>query len=1050
MRAYRRFTECWPDLEDWFAAPLPVRLGFAGPGLNAAGRGPGHQAAGYLVYLSLVRGIALDYEFLLGRRFARPFHPSAGGRGLGVSLDLLERHRDRMVELGYPRERAWHTLHWGFGRLVLHRADPDLNAVTSADLLELGAAVRAFGARDDFTELRQLMFGNDPGRVAPTMALGCVRGQLARLHAVHVLLFNTGQVSQPPLPGTQHAASWADELMPGPGAAAVRLTAERYLRLRLDAGLDRPQTVRLARAALRRFTGWLTSQHPEITSFAGVTRTVIEEYLQWLPGQISARTGTPLRVSTVKHEINNIAAFFRDTAIWGWSDVPGHPLLTGRDAPRTPESLPRFLPRHELGQLMNAVAALPDPMQRAALLVARWSGARRDEIRRLALDCLDAYPDGHPRLRIPVGKGHAERMIPLHPDAAAALGEAITLARAQKAIARHDPSAGRAVRHVFIRRGQLLSAAFLFDHPLRAACTAAGLTDEHGIPAVSAHRFRHTVGTQLAEGGARIQTIMAILGHKSAGMSLIYSRLSDPEIRRQYEQALAAGGRIAGPAATALLDGHLDDQAVHWLQASFLKTELELGHCLRLPAEGPCECDLVLNCPKFLTTSEYAPRLRARLHREDELIADARERGWQREIERHQATRHRIQQLLTELGEPGQTLNPRHQPRHATNPPAAELDTEYPFCRVHIIDGDEQATETLLSCLDRGWPVEHAAERIRQDRADRAERDRLRASLEAAGVPVTDRLPQDGAAWLSDLTDDGQELTPETHASCPGHGAALADWNPPDPVYYCTSPDAHGHASRWAAPAVTGTSGDTTTTTDKSDSTTGADPGPAGGSGPGPAPDPGRRLVIEGNKAWQAAAQVRHRWLASSLLARRSLPRDAHAFAVRQLLAMPGPLASGLTAAGRDPLFARLAGHDPDHLEAECGTAPAGRLTVIMLAPVITAYEHAMTDGEGKNTWRTDRYSPCPRADAGTYLAFLAGLGYRLSGIEQAVADGTPWTGDTPPESLLTGPDDNRQLAGSEPPASPDSPAGLDSADSPCSEDSPDAGPDGSDAEAAA
>ena len=99
---------------------------------------------------------------------------------------------------------------------------------------------------------------------------------------------------------------------------------------------------------------------------------------------------------------------------------------------------------------------------------------------------------------------------------------------------------------------------------------------------------------------------MAILGHKSAHMSLIYSRLSDPEIRRQYEQALAAGTRIAGPAASALLDGKLDDQAVHWLQANFLKTELELGHCLRLPAEGPCECDLVLNCPKFLTTSEYA------------------------------------------------------------------------------------------------------------------------------------------------------------------------------------------------------------------------------------------------------------------------------------------------------------------------------------------------------------------------------------------------------------------------------------------------------------
>jgi hypothetical protein len=82
-------------------------------------------------------------------------------------------------------------------------------------------------------------------------------------------------------------------------------------------------------------------------------------------------------------------------------------------------------------------------------------------------------------------------------------------------------------------------------------------------------------------------------------MSLIYSRLSDPEVRRQYEEALSNGTRIAGPAVETLLTGKLDTEAVHWLQTNFFKTELELGHCLRLPAEGPCECDLVLTCPKI-------------------------------------------------------------------------------------------------------------------------------------------------------------------------------------------------------------------------------------------------------------------------------------------------------------------------------------------------------------------------------------------------------------------------------------------------------------------
>ena len=61
----------------------------------------------------------------------------------------------------------------------------------------------------------------------------------------------------------------------------------------------------------------------------------------------------------------------------------------------------------------------------------------------------------------------------------------------------------------------------------------------------------------------------------------------------------------------------------------------------------------------------------------------------------------------------------------------------------------------------------------------------------------------------------------------------------------------------------------------------------------GPA-DPARKLVIEGNKAWKAASEVRKRWLAAELFARRTAPREAAPFITRQLLAMPDPLRSGL------------------------------------------------------------------------------------------------------------------------------------------------------------
>ena len=105
---------------------------------------------------------------------------------------------------------------------------------------------------------------------------------------------------------------------------------------------------------------------------------------------------------------------------------------------------------------------------------------------------------------------------------------------------------------------------------------------------------------------------------------------------------------------------------------------------------------------------------------------------------------------------------------------------------------------------------------------------------------------------------------------------------------------------------------------------------------------------------------------------------------------MPEPLRSGLARAHAQALFSQLTGRDDhDWLEA-CDTAPAGRLPLVMLAPIVTAFEHAMSEGEGRNTWRTDRYSPCPAQQAAGYLTLLASLGYQLSAIEQAVAGQPP------------------------------------------------------------
>jgi len=136
---------------------------------------------------------------------------------------------------------------------------------------------------------------------------------------------------------------------------------------------------------------------------------------------------------------------------------------------------------------------------------------------------------------------------------------------------------------------------------------------------------------------------------------------------------------------------------------------------------------------------------------------------------------------------------------------------------------------------------------------------------------------------------------------------------------------------------------------------------------------------------------VRKRWLADVLFARRTAPREVAQFVARQLLAMPEPVRTGLSMAPGRMSFSEITRQDAGKWLEICDTTAGARLPLLMLAPVAVTYEHAMTQNEGRHTWRTD--SPCPRGQAGEYLAFLASIGHTLTPIEQAVADGIPWTG---------------------------------------------------------
>jgi integrase len=640
----RRFAKAYPDLDAWMELPLQVRLGWRNNETQSrrtrdmtrsdvATDWVNFNARHYLFYLSLTGRLRLDWGWLLGIGVLKPWTVAES-----LKLPLFEqadalaaRHR----ELGLATKPCRHGVHWGVARLVLHRADPDLSTLTIGDVEGLREAIRSaatipgipevLGARLDTTRLQWSH----------------------RAFATGVALYHAGVIDELP---KREVTRPRVPLSTVPRIAGVmnRYVAERSL-------IDAKSSVDQTRAALHRLSRWLAEERPTVESLAELTRPDLLDFLTWMTNQRKLKhPDQELSVSYRKMVAWQINAFFRYGFNAEWEDMPARPPLSTADIPRGVQKVPRYIPEHELEPLMDGIRALECPLQRCALLIARWSGARRTEIRKLHLDCLDTYPDGTHRIRLAAGKSRKERIVPIHPEAAAAIEELAAIRRRQVDRAVFDPELGRPVRRLFLHNGRLASSDYLFAFPLQRVCTELGLLKDDGKAAVHAHRFRHTLGTELAGKGAKTLTIMKILGHASAGMSLTYAHISDPVVLADYKAVLEPGAILAGPQADIIRAGRLDQESLDWLKTNFYKTELELGHCLRLPQEGPCECDIYLTCPKFLTTPKYAPRLRERLCMEQTLAADAETRGWVREVERHERTADRIRSLLLDLGKPAE------------------------------------------------------------------------------------------------------------------------------------------------------------------------------------------------------------------------------------------------------------------------------------------------------------------------------------------------------------------------------------------------------------
>lgn len=331
-------------------------------------------------------------------------------------------------------------------------------------------------------------------------------------------------------------------------------------------------------------------------------------------------------------------------------------------------------------------------------------------------------------------------------------------------------------------------------------------------------------------------------------------------------------------------------------------------------------------------------------------------------------------------------------------------------------EDDPEAVATLEREIGWGRDVEHVAQRLRDDRAEREELRAEAERLRGEGIPALDPEHRPDSLWKYDLRNlvrasDGQPVPQAEWADLTGAAVVLEkQWteaedqddedHPEDQdaedrddedegwdeagqevevivqVWVCLDPEAAGLCGRfdYRRPAQPSTTGDQSEHHDPEQAAAAAE-------AEAEAKRVERRRVIENNKAWRSAETVRREWLAG-FVTRKTAPKGAEAFICAAVVEGPHWLGSALddrhaflrgllTGQEVRPAYTDEGRQQIEALHTTQGTTKAQ--TMRTLAAIVAAWE-AHTD---VHTWRgPDQWDR-------RVMAALTDWGYKPSEVEQ-------------------------------------------------------------------
>lgn len=382
---------------------------------------------------------------------------------------------------------------------------------------------------------------------------------------------------------------------------------------------------------------WLTTTYPaeaapELWTRETAARCVAEVCRmtvgQWT-NQVQVQTDPERRLTprAVNGHLCAVRVFFQNCQEWEWIDARFDP----RRYLRTPSSVqrligpdPRIVGDDNWAKLVWAGLNLTEPdmpctehgrflypfrMLRALTMVWLFAGLRCDEIQRLRVGSIrwkDSAESESPHgakqtclLHVPVNKTGTAFVKPVDLIVGREI-EAWEKVRPEQP-AMLDAKTGELVHFLFVYRARRLSARYLNHTLIPALCKKAGVPRKDGRGAITSHRARATIASQLynAREPLSLFELQEWMGHRSPESTQSYAKISPTKLARSYD----AAGYFERNLRT--IEVLVDQEAVRKRLAARTPWKYyDLGH-------GYCTYDFFDQCPHRMACAKcsfYQPK----------------------------------------------------------------------------------------------------------------------------------------------------------------------------------------------------------------------------------------------------------------------------------------------------------------------------------------------------------------------------------------------------------------------------------------------------------